>query len=323
MEISPKSKDHYFYDKSSQYRKFASECISSLERILKPKEVLKLRSKLQLDQEKFIEAQFIQIACEVSAATYFLEKFPVGFKYEKSMSGKKDVDFSFQTENKIFNVEVKCFNPPLISSEDEKNPEVRIMGPHLGGDLYQHLSSDLPNFRFTRNRLLSLNEFLKNANEKFIIRDGELNVLMIFCYGLDDFYDISQCLGGAFGIAFNRNADFPIESDRNIDISLYKNIDFIVFSNLAHLHFTHRGSNEIDHWNYKNSLVFGSQIHKEHELMGNDDLGFKIKKTFNLWNDDFISYEKNNLGNRVDFVFFKSYIDNLDAKGHMPARFWL
>lgn len=316
--FSAVSENHYFNISNEQYKQDAVACIEQFKSALNEQEFRDLLDgKFKINQPIFNENQFLQSACEISAASSIYAEFPQSYLYERKQSKNKDVDFSFVTENIRFNVEIKCFNYKELPNE---NPTVTLLLPQLNASVYQRIAANNQDLKLERSRLLNIRDFFQSAKDKFIEQEnGEYNVLMISCYNIYDYIDVITCIAGDFGISFGKNESFRENNDGNLDVNDFKIIDAVVVNNLGHLHKScHREkfSPYINPWQYRNSFSLGLQLHQNHKFSAEDMIGFVFKKSFNLYNDLYLSFCSDNGLNNINYLqSFPLFIDSLIKKG--------
>jgi hypothetical protein len=182
-----------------------------------------------LDKEK---GGYINHACELAAAAYFMENFPEGFRYQVEgvatapLSGTgppKTFDFSFVADSHVFNVEVKTFTPNLINNNASP---IKVFLPYNSTKaLYSQ------GMRFSSNLAPKIGRFLEDANTQLVRPKDGLSVVLLCCNDLDEYTDALTCFIGRHGICNNKAKEGLVPSPADLP-----NIDAIVISNLGFNH---------------------------------------------------------------------------------------
>lgn len=204
--------------------------------------------KRLLEKKKIM--QYVNIACELSVASYFAKKYPRSFKYqvdtitgEKARPDKQNFDFQFSDEKRIVNVEVKSF-----SRKENKNPlPIKIFAPENTRRFMKE--NGMP---FEANCMPTMKRFLDAANSQLPeSRDG-LNVVVLCCNDPDEYADALECLVGQNGVLQSSPGSLgklaPVLGD-------LPNIQAIVICNLG---FSHLGVLDTD----KVKCIYKDQINE-------------------------------------------------------------
>lgn len=148
--------------------------------------------------------EVVRTACELMAAFWFQQKYPVGFRYEvESRPGKqlegplRDFDFAFRVDRSDFNVEVKCFDR---DSEQD-------VAPFKVFNLRVRQEFDATGVEYSRNRNQTLLQFLKKANCQLVRPASGMSVVLLCCKDWDVMADVLECLVGQNGILNARHAE--------------------------------------------------------------------------------------------------------------------
>lgn len=314
--ISGLNESHYFKQSNDAYIRDGIRIVEQLLAGLteRNKKAL-LYNKLQLNSKNFNENQFIQHACEITAASYFIEKFPNLFFYERVIVKPKDVDFSFIADGLRINVEVKTFSRENIVTG--KTP-IKIIGPQFKAEAYLELESQLPEyFKLARSRRVAMSKFIADGNLKFgkPSTAGEVNLLMICCYDFYDFADVFLSMTGTHGLATPKATQAMEILDFSLDLNLHDapNIDGVVINNLADNHLAlHDQSSTypINPWLYKNCLTFGVATEPKKAKYTDNQL-FLLKHSMNYSNDNYLEYCREEQLNYADIVSLKEFINSL------------
>lgn len=218
--------------------------LKSLKKCLTENEFKELiNKKLQLDLDKFDEAQFIQIASELTILAFFAENYSKYFKYEEKVNPPKDIDCSFMIDNLKFNIEVKCIDNSKFEQEIEEGTKNKVYAYGL------HPQEDFKDMQDKFNGITSkhntLKDFLISAQEKFsdTFNKKELNILVI-CIGDIEVFDIWEgYLYGNYGVL----TDNPFLEHKKFD-----KVDCIIFTNLYHRHKNYMKLNKV--WSFSKSF---------------------------------------------------------------------
>jgi hypothetical protein len=142
---------------------------------------------------------YVNLACELAAASHFLQRFPEGFRYQVPSSEPaagagmaKNFDFSFIVDGFSFNVEVKAFAPKV---GDHQGPPIKLfLPPTERKALYDQGA------RFSNNCAPAIARFLKDANAQLIPTSNGLSVMLLCCNDLNEYADALTCFVGPYGI---------------------------------------------------------------------------------------------------------------------------
>ena len=175
---------------------------------------------------------YINRACELSAAGYFMTNFPTGFKYQvenmdsapsRGDGSPKDFDFSFVADEYVFNVEVKTF--ALKPLNNETPPIKSFLPPSQTKAMYNQ------GMRVSQNCAPAIGRFLKDANTQLVRPDGGLSVVLLCCNDLDEYADALTCFVSPHGICHKTANGELVPSPTDLP-----NIDAVVICNLGFNH---------------------------------------------------------------------------------------
>lgn len=217
-------------------------------------------NKLQLKKAKFDEKAFIQSACELAVANYFCEKN--GFRVEAKVNPENnmDVDVQFQSNNFIYNIEVKC--AAFTNNENVQNTDLVKYITYGRVDNRLDLMSIISNaideglkkqgkpvteHAELKNMDNNLRSFLTNAHEKFndSSTDSEVNILLICCGDREDMQRWVGYLKGPEGLFTN---------DSFCNHSMYNNVDLVILTNLYYKHKDFFSKNIENSWSLSETL---------------------------------------------------------------------
>lgn len=241
---------HYFRQtngKRHSYLRKAFECIKSiLERSRFHDKVL--LKKLQLTPPLFNENQFLQDICELTIASFYANEFGSDFTYERKISSKKDVDFSFRAkvifgdygdyldEEVHYNFEVKCPDADKSSIHQKDTVEIHPFTrfPSKEGKeiivtgLINKLEPSGLNVIEKNRKDNKLKDYLLSMQEKCInTTDNDINTLIVCCDNATDMMKWREYLWGAGGFFTNT---------RPISHKKYDKVDVVVLTNTFHRH---------------------------------------------------------------------------------------
>ncbi|PRG29745.1 hypothetical protein C6T68_29400 [Burkholderia multivorans] len=175
---------------------------------------------------------YINHACELAAAGYFMGSWPQGFRYQvknttaatqPNTGAEKNFDFSFVADGYVFNVEVKTFTPTAM---DYDAPPIKSFLPR---DSTKALHAQ--GMRFARNRAPAIKRFLEDANSQLVRPEGGISVVMLCCNDPDEYADALTCLIGPHGIYYMKTTDGFMPSPLDLP-----NIDAVVMCYLGMNH---------------------------------------------------------------------------------------
>lgn len=216
------------------------------------------------------EGDYLNYACELSAAGYFAKLYPRDFRYQVPTSATvqpsdgtpKTFDFSFVADRYTFNVEVKAFKPldlehhgpvdEAASEQDtlgDENPVIaamlmtealhkrdlsalgnRPLKSFASREYTQSLHEDGVNLASTR--ATAITRLVKEkANQQLVRPENGLSVVLLCCNDHDEFADVLECLCGRSGVLS------PAPSSRyETSVAELPNIDVVVVCNLGMNH---------------------------------------------------------------------------------------
>lgn len=214
---------------------------------------------------------YVNLACELAAAGYFLKHFPDGFLYqvpsaEPSSTGmSKNFDFAFVANGFSFHVEVKAF---ASNPKANQGPPIKVFLPR---DQQQSLYEQ--GLRFSRHSAPAISRFLNDANSQLTSPPNGLSVMLLCCNDLDEFSDALTCFVGPHGICNQTEQQglVPAPSQLpNIDAVIICQLGFNQSSVLDPVKFkSFFGENDINithggaAWDYKTSIPVGLFLRKE------------------------------------------------------------
>ncbi len=215
---------------------------------------------------------YINLACELAAASHFLKHFPDGFRYQvpstEPESGEgmsKNFDFAFVVNDFSFNVEVKAFAP---KPTDRQGPPIKVFLPSdQRRELYKQGA------RFSSNCAPAIARFLNDANAQLTSPSNGLSVMLLCCNDLDEFADALTCFVGQHGIYYQTEQDelVPAPSQLpNIDAVVICQLGFnqsAVLDPIKFKSFYGNDSVKIAHgaagWDYTSALPIGLFLRKK------------------------------------------------------------
>jgi hypothetical protein len=197
----------------------------------------KLQRKFSIpDDTRFTEDTYLQSASELTVASYVRGRGVSEFDTEKKVNqpnSNKDVDVYYRIGSTRICLEVKCpFEEPVVSSV----PYRVLPAGHTPGGLervrnfVQTANTQRANtFQEGKNREMRLKDALVDAHQKFPQNPGmdELNLLFLAC---GDFIRMSEWHGNLMG------AGGFFAGDSFHPPSTYRNVDFVILSNLKYRH---------------------------------------------------------------------------------------
>lgn len=214
---------------------------------------------------------YVNLACELAAAGYFLKYFPDGFRYqvpssEPSSTGmSKNFDFAFVGNGFSFHVEVKAFAP---NPKAYQGPPIKVFLPRE-----QQQSLYEQGLRFSRHSAPAIARFLNDANSQLTSPPNGLSVMLLCCNDLDEFSDALTCFVGPHGICSQTEQQglVPAPSQLpNIDAVVICQLGFNQSSVLDPVKFkSFFGEDTINiahgaaAWDYKTALPVGLFLRKE------------------------------------------------------------
>lgn len=263
----------YAANPSSQVVKQYSEKLIAILNDLRAQgfDTARLESDLVASLRSKEEGDYLNYACELSAAGYFSAHYPQHFQYQvpntttknQASSGTpKTFDFLFVAEGYTFNVEVKAFKPldldyhgpvevevPVEDAELDDNPiiaELLALHAALGGGSSSKKGRPLKSFlpqevtqqlhdrgtQFASTRATAVKRFLKEkANLQLVRPENGLSVVMLCCNDPDEFADTLTCLAGPYGVRSAKTS-----SEYEASAADLPNIDAVVVCNLSMNH---------------------------------------------------------------------------------------
>ena len=162
------------------------QLLMELEKVTSKKQVDDFLDSKLLFKQKFNLNTYMQGIVEFAVCTGCNHAYPDKFIYEKSYSGKTNVDCSFEFNNiveahRTINVEVKC--PSYGANERKKIVTLN----RLTDEQYRNL---IRNPELKKRRDLRLKEYLQSAQKKFEQTPNDhINILLI---GLDNEVDMME-----------------------------------------------------------------------------------------------------------------------------------
>jgi len=215
-------------------------------KFLSPAKEKIFNQKLQiLDNRKFNEGSFIQIACETTVCSYFLEKYSEGFFYECKTTtiSDKDVDCQFTDGKYTYNVEVKCPGLDTYKEKFHENPKIEIGGRFseegkklintIEEALQDKLKANKSEWNYTKRKRLdnTLKTFLQEANSKFpsVEITDQVNILVVCC---DDQKDMDRWIGYLY------HSGGLFTEDSFVDVDTYNRVDIVILTNLFNRHYS-------------------------------------------------------------------------------------
>ncbi len=307
MVLNPICKTHFYNCENTLYRGYLHACIKAIEPLLTKKQKRALiDNKLQFKRKDFDVDQYIQSACELSVITRMYVDFTDDFEYEPKKNTNdekhknKDVDFAFSFDFLKVNVEVKCFN--------------RVNYNQIQNESDFHQSHF--NINGKKSRFLPLKDFFVKSNEKFGKQsDCEVNVLFVCCYDIDDYIDVSNSLGGKTGVCFRKNNKNNMD-DCILDVDNFEKIDAVIVSNVAFHHENFNRTNEgnfLNPWDFCETFTMGFVVHEKARGPLWSIISQMIKQAFNIQNDRYLMYCKNENLDRFDYgVSLRKFIDHMN-----------
>jgi len=256
--------EHYLKIASDSQHEYLSELmdvLTQLKKKLTSKEFKIIwNEKLQFNKQNFREKEFIQGSCEIAVSNYFSSKENFKIEAKVNPNNKKDVDCQFTSKGFTYNIEVKCasFNAKE-AVEKSDSFKFQTLGRLVNKDdliseLSKALDEGLKNqekpvkqHAELKNMDNNLKEFLESANEKFNPNcpENEINILLVGC---NDPADIQSWIGYLFATAG------LFTQDSYADVSKYKNVDLVVFTNLYYKHKDFINKQTDNFWNLSHSL---------------------------------------------------------------------
>lgn len=214
---------------------------------------------------------YVNLACELAAARYFLTNFPDGFRYqvpnaEPSSTGmSKNFDFSFIAHGFSFHVEVKAFAPnPKVN----QGPPIKVFLPRE-----QQQSLYKQGLRFSRHSAPAIARFLNDANSQLTSPPNGLSVMLLCCNDLNEFSDALTCFVGPHGVCNQTEQQglVPAPSQLpNIDAVVICQLGFNQSAVLDPVKFkSFFGEDDINitdgaaAWDYKTALPVGFLLRKD------------------------------------------------------------
>ena len=174
---------------------------------------------------------YINHACELAAAGYFLQRFPDGFRYQVDSSvaaigtgPAKNFDFSFVADERTFNVEVKAF--AVKERLSGKCPPPKAFLTKADREALYGLG-----MRFSKNCAPAIARFLKDANTQLVQPEKGLSVVLLCCNDLDEYTDALTCFIGPHGICWQTEQEGLVPAPADLP-----NIDAVVICLLGFNH---------------------------------------------------------------------------------------
>lgn len=245
--------------------------------------------KLQLNKQNFREKEFIQGACEIAVANYFSSKENFKIEARVNPNNKKDVDCQFTSNGFTYNIEVKCasfdakeaveksdfFKFQTFGRFDNKEDVISELSKALDQGLTNQ-GKPLKEHAELKNMDNNLKDFLESANQKFNpdCQENEINILLVGC---NDPTDIQCWIGYLFASAglFTQYS--------YADVSKYKNVDLVVFTNLYYKHKDFINKQTDNFWSLSHSfnLYFENPFRTKQKRGGVDNF-YSEFKNYNL-----------------------------------------
>ena len=189
-----------------------------------------LRSKLVTALRDKNRGGFVNLACELGAADYFLTEYPDKFCYQVSSNApsagegtRKSFDLSFEARGITFNVEVKAFAPKAASVNGP--PVKAFLRPSDTKALYEQGG------RFSKNCAPAIARFLSDANSQLTKPARGISVMLLCCNDLDEQADALTCFIGKHGICGQTETQGIVPAPAELP-----NIDAVVICHLGLLH---------------------------------------------------------------------------------------
>ena len=237
---------HYLRIAQEANSNYFEEFIASISRLkssLSEKEFKALwNEKMQLNKRAFNEKGFIQGACEIAVANYFLDKDEFKIEVQVNQKNKKDVDCQFKSNGFTYNIEVKCasfeakekveksdsFKFHTLGRLDNKDELFSILSNALDEGLTNQ-GKPLKEHVELKNMDNNLKDFLESAHSKFSSdsNENEINILLVGC---NDMADIQSWLGYLYA------TQGLFTQSSYSDVSKFNNVDLVVFTNLYFKH---------------------------------------------------------------------------------------
>ncbi|WP_217520084.1 hypothetical protein [Vibrio metschnikovii] len=217
----------------------------------------KIKSDLQLIGDSFVEAKYLQAACESSVAASIAVAYGDTFEYEPKLNPPSDVDCSFSAFGYKFNIEVKC--PDYTKYHDHQAKDCYSIGA-MGRldnyfDAYESIKTLLGNEKPVEKQVHmdnKLKDYLLSCQKKFSdeTSEQELNILLVCCDSAMDMQKWVHYLYGAKGL---------LTEDSFVEPNLYSNVDVVILTNLYHRHYSYWQKDKLsEHWSLGKSfnLIF-------------------------------------------------------------------
>lgn len=215
--------------------KIVSQYVERLEELLvrlksRGVDVNDLRSKLVTALQDKNRGGFVNLACELSVADYFLTEYPEQFCYQVSSNApsagvgtRKSFDLSFEAHGITFNVEVKAIMPKAASVNGP--PVKAFLRPSETKALYEQ------GVRFSKNCAPAIGRFLSDANSQLTKPARGISVMLLCCNDLDEQADALTCFIGKHGICGQTEIQGIVPAPAELP-----NIDAVVICHLGLLH---------------------------------------------------------------------------------------
>lgn len=142
---------------------------------------------------------YVNLACELAAAAHFLEKYPVGFRYQVPSHKKSSVngvastfDFSFIAEDYEFNVEVKAFSPKPLTDDPRRD---KLFVPEPWNNVWHRAG-----IKAASTTAVPLAKHLEMANQQLLRPEKGLSVLLLSVNDVEEYADALTWFVGMHGI---------------------------------------------------------------------------------------------------------------------------
>lgn len=237
------------------------KAISNLKEKLSEKEFqIFWNDKIQLNKNTFNEKNYIQGACEIAVANYFLNKTEFKVEVKVNPKNKKDVDCQFKSGKYIYNIEVKCasfdakeivqksdsFKYQTLGRLNNKEELISIISNAIDSGLTNQ-GKELKVHSELKNMDNNLKDFLESAHQKFNPEciENEVNILLICC---DDKADMQSWVG------YLTASQGLFTRESYVDKSTYNNVDIVLLTNLYYKHKDFNHKNTSGSWNLNETL---------------------------------------------------------------------
>lgn len=287
------SEEHYLRianESNDEYLNELIEALTQLEKRLAAKDFKIIwNDKLQLNKKNFHEKNFIQGACEIAVANYFVSKPNFKIEARVNPNNKKDVDCQFTSKEFTYNIEVKCasfnakeaveksdsFKFQTLGRLDNKDELIKILSEAIDEGLTNQ-GKPLKEHSELKNMDNNLKDFLELANQKFNpdCSESEINILLVGC---NDPADIQSWIGYLFA------TEGLFTKESYTDVSKYQNVDLVVFTNLYFKHKDFFDKNINNSWSLEDSLnlYFENPFRTNEKRDGIDNFYYELKN-YNL-----------------------------------------